>query len=99
MCKAEDSRQEQSGALTWSVREKLSRPAERRTTDLGIVTRAVATHRTMSVAEGGLLSCIGVPATRQQTISIPLHCLTGNMSPDGMQMLYFQQRLLLLLAI
>lgn len=48
--------------LTWSVREKLSLPAERRTTDRGIVTLAVATHRTMSVAEGGLLPCMGVPA-------------------------------------
>lgn len=48
--------------LTWSVREKLRRPAESRTTDRGMVTRAVATHRTMSTAEGGLLSCIGVPA-------------------------------------
>ena len=27
-----------------------------------MVTRAVATHRTMSTAEGGLLSCMGVPA-------------------------------------
>ena len=44
------------------MREKLRRPAERRTTDLGMVTRAVATHRTMSTAEGGLLSCMGVPA-------------------------------------
>ncbi len=44
------------------MREKLRRPAESRTTDLGMVTRAVATHRTMSTAEGGLLSCMGVPA-------------------------------------
>ena len=44
------------------MREKLRRPADSRTTDLGMVTLAVATHRTMSVAEGGLLSCIGVPA-------------------------------------
>lgn len=48
--------------FTWSVSEKLSLPAERRTTDRGIVTLAVATHRTMSVAEGGLLPCMGVPA-------------------------------------
>lgn len=48
--------------LTWSVREKLSLPAESRTTDRGMVTLAVATHRTMSVAEGGLLPCMGVPA-------------------------------------
>ena len=54
--------------LTWSVRERLRRPAESRTTDRGMVTRAVATHRTMSTAEGGLLSCIGVPAPKPPCI-------------------------------
>lgn len=42
--------------------EKFSLPADSRTTDWGIVIRAVATQRAMSSPEGGLLDSMGVPA-------------------------------------
>ena len=48
---------------TWSVRENFSLPADSRTTERGMVTRAVATHRTMSTADGLSLLSIGVPAS------------------------------------
>ena len=66
-------------SLTWSVREKLSLPAESRTTDRGMVTLAVATHRTISVAEGGLLPCMGVPACPQSCNdhTLALHTFWG----------------------
>lgn len=38
---------------TWSPMDRLRRPADRRTTVLGMTTRAVAMHRTRSSPEGG----------------------------------------------
>ncbi len=69
--------------LTWSVREKLRRPAESRTTDLGMVTRAVAIHRTMSTAEGGLLPCMGVPAPGALTHKHEPYSHAKNASPTA----------------
>ena len=51
---------------TWSVKPNFKRPAERRTTDLGISTLAVATHRTCSRTASVCTMCAEqrVPRTR-----------------------------------
>ena len=47
----------------WSLTLIFARPAERRTTDRGMSTRAVAIMRTVSQTGTSALSAIGVPGT------------------------------------